>query len=282
MIIDREKIYQLIFRKSWAELLSLVYSYHVAVSSDPTLEQAVNLFKSEFFSQVNTEHNEEDVIASLEYLRLLHMEKKFSLTKDEFREVISALVKNKVERNQMGLAYECAKSCPEDEFCKSVIEKYEASLPKLVAHSQSDRIKVTENRSVSQIDCTRTLFKARQEFEFYIAVREVFQMYVVYPNVALSCVVDFKKIKPHLTQAERDFFFKGIIDCVVFDYHDDLYKPIYFFELDSAYHDEERQKVKDAYKNRIFEVAGKKLQRIRAVNSNLGRTDFVRLVRELA
>jgi hypothetical protein len=66
-----------------------------------------------------------------------------------------------------------------------------------------------------------------------MAVRENFQMFVVYPNVSLSCLIEFDKIKSNLSQEERNFFFRGIVDCVVFDQHES-YKPIKFFELDRA------------------------------------------------
>ena len=64
-----------------------------------------------------------------------------------------------------------------------------------------------------------------QEVDFFMGVRDVYQMFVVYPNVALSCVIDFKKIQKSLSEEEKTFFFRGIIDCVVFDQHNN-YKPI--------------------------------------------------------
>jgi hypothetical protein len=110
-------------------------------------------------------------------------------------------------------------------------------------YSQSHQIKVTENRNIASVNYTTSLFKSNQEVELFMSIREVFQMYVVYPNVGLSCVVNFDKLKNSLSQEEKSFFFRGIIDCVVFDQHND-YKPIKFFELDSSYHDSLEQQYK--------------------------------------
>ena len=125
-------------------------------------------------------------------------------------------------------------------MCAKAINLYQDSLPKedllpkVLEHSQDNQIRVTENRNISISNHTISLFKSNQEMQFFMGVRDVFQTFVVYPNVSLSCVIDFEKIKNDLSPEERSFFFRGIIDCVVFDQHN-RYKPIKFFELDSIY-----------------------------------------------
>ena len=91
---------------------------------------------------------------------------------------------------------------------------------------------------------------------------EAYPTFHPYPNVAMSCVLDFKKIENLLTQKEKFYYFKAIIDCVVFDSNKD-YKPLYFFELDSRYHDTEDSKINDSMKKSIFEKANVKLVSIR-------------------
>ena len=90
-----------------------------------------------------------------------------------------------------------------------------------------------------------------------------FATYFVYPNVALSSLVDYERIADRLTTEERRYFFRALVDCVVFDQHDD-YRPRFFFELDSPLHDDETRRKKDAHKERILAPAGQKLYRIRA------------------
>ena len=201
------------------------------------------------------------------------------LTVEWFVRVVVELMGIYSEKGQ-NLAYEYVKFCPENEACANFIELYEESLPKIIEHSQSKQIRVTENRKIVNEDYTTSLFKSRQEEEFFMGVREAFPMYTVYPNVALSCVINFDKIKIHLSQEERAFFFKGIIDCVVFDHHKS-YKPTRFYELDSSYHDSLEQKQKDSYKDNILSLAGQRLNRIRQTLGNQGRNEFMILVKEM-
>jgi hypothetical protein len=177
-------------------------------------------------------------------------------------------------------AYDWAKIYPKPGICAEVIRLYEEALPKVLEHSQKEQIKVTENQNIANENHTNSLFKSHQELEFFMAVREIFQMYIVYPNVALSCLINFDKIKDNLLQEERNFFFRGIVDCVVFDQHDN-YKPIKFFELDSHYHDLQDQRLKDDYKNKILSLAGQKLYRIRKISNNQGKSEFMKLIREI-
>ncbi len=131
-----------------------------------------------------------------------------------------------------------------------------------------------------EVDHTTSLFRSRQEEEFFMAVREVFASYFVYPNVALSSVLDFESLRSELSPAERQFFFRGIVDCVVFD-QQNAYRPRYFFELDSPYHDTDRQAENDARKDRIFATAGQTLLRVRVKERQAGREAFAPLLREI-
>lgn len=97
---------------------------------------------------------------------------------------------------------------------------------------------------------------------FFEAVRSAFPTFYPYPNVAVSCVIDYEAIKNALTTAEREYFFKAIIDSVVFD-NCDGYEPKYFVELDSHYHDNQLAEKNDRMKDAIFNAANVKLIRIR-------------------
>ena len=123
-----------------------------------------------------------------------------------------------------------------------------------------------------------SLFKSDQEATFFHAVRIVFQTYTPYPNVALSSLIDFEAIRHRLSSEERDYFFKSIVDCVLFDPHDD-YRPVYFFELDSGHHDAPDQQAKDACKDRIVAAAGHRLYRIRPQVHPVTTDDFMATLR---
>ena len=278
--IDYEHIYQLILRKEWFELLDIVYKYSKTTSSDEQVMRAVKIFEDEFFIELDKGTRNDNIEPLLDKLFLLHKGRTYKLPEERFVRVIVELMGIYSEKGLKEKTYEYAKFCPENEVCANFIELYEESLPKIIEHSQSKQIRVTENRKIVNEDYTTSLFKSRQEEEFFMGVREAFPMYTVYPNVALSCVINFDKIKIHLSQEERAFFFKGIIDCVVFDHHKN-YKPTRFYELDSFYHDSPEQKQKDSYKDNILSLAGQRLNRIRQTSGNQGRNEFMMLVSEM-
>lgn len=111
--------------------------------------------------------------------------------------------------------------------------------------------------------------------------REAFATYLVYPNVSLSVLIDCVSIREQLAPDERDFFFRGQIDCVVFDQHDG-YRPKAFFELDSTWHDTDMQHRNDTRKDRILALAGQRLCRIRRRGMEAGRVEFVSLLKEIS
>ena len=278
--INYEQIYQLTLRKQWVELLELVYQCSKAASSDELVMRAVQTFEDEFFSELDKGVVKDNIETILLNLFLLDKGRTYKLSEERSVRVVVELVNFYKRQGLPNKAYDYAQFYPLNEVCAEIIRLHQKSLPKVVQHSQSNQIKVTENRSIANVDHTTSLFKSRQEVDFFMALREIFQMFVVYPNVALSCLIDFDKIKDSLSLEEKSFFFKGIIDCVVFDQHNS-YKPINFFELDSHYHDRHDQKLKDSYKDNILTLAGQRLYRIRKTSGNQGRAEFMKLIREI-
>ncbi len=240
-IPNQEDIYQFLAKGEWASLLSFVWQNPSLIESDPIIKHAVATCETEFFSNLERETDKEKLVNTLETFHLLHTGRKYHLAEDKFRIVIVELVKLWRDKN-LEQAYLRAKNFPDDELCRAIIKEYEDSLPKQVLHSQSRIIQVTENKNILNADGRRTLFKSKQEREFFDAVRDVFPMFTVYPNVALSSIIEFKLVKDNLSSAEKDYFFKSVIDCVVFEHHHELYQPKFFYELDSIYHDNPEQK----------------------------------------
>ncbi|MEW6495739.1 MAG: hypothetical protein AB1589_24950 [Cyanobacteriota bacterium] len=278
--IDYEQIYQLTFRKQWAELLELVYQYSKVASSNELVMSAVKTFENEFFGELDKGVTNANIEVLLEKLFVLDKGRIYKLSEERSIRVVVELANIYRKKGLLKKAYDYAKFYPEDERCAEIIKLHQESLPKVIEHSQSTQIKVTENRNISNINHTTSLFKSHQELEFFMAVREIFQMFVVYPNVALTCLINFNKIENRLSPEERSFFFRGIVDCVVFDQHN-RYKPIKFFELDSPYHDLPDQKLRDSYKDNILALAGQRLYRIRKTSDNQGRAEFMKLIREI-
>ncbi len=137
------------------------------------------------------------------------------------------------------------KKIPENEIAISIIENYHKEFPIEIQNSSEEGILTTENKLYEDgIDARKSMFNSYQESEFFIALKKVFDTYQVYPNVALSNIIQYDLIKDNLTQLERNFFFKSSIDFAVFEPFKN-YFPVYFFELDSVYHDTQEQKDKD-------------------------------------
>lgn len=278
-ILNQEDIYQLLAKEEWASLLSFVRQNPNLIDSDPIIQHAITTCELVFFNNLENEEDKVKHMSTLETFYILHNERKHELSQEKFRIVVVELVKL-WRKKDLSQAYTRAKHFSNDDLCKEVIEEYKDTIPKQVLHSQSRIIQVTENKNISKINGSRTLFKSQQEREFFDAVRETFVMFTVYPNVALSSIIEFNSIKNALSSAEKDFYFKGVVDCVVFD-HQELYQPKFFYELDSIYHDNPEQKQKDIYKDNIFSAAGQKLYRIRRVGEYQNKGDFIKLIRDI-
>jgi hypothetical protein len=278
--IDHEHIYKLIQCKQWLEALNNVSQYFQERSPDELTMGAVQTFEDMFFAEIEKDILIDNVQFILERLVMLYKVKFNELSEDRYRSTSIELVKIYSKQGLDEQAYSYARNYPEDETYFDAITLHQNSLPKIIEHSQSEQIRVTENRNIADENHTTSLFKSSQEIEFFMAVREVYPMFTAYPNVALSCVVNFDKIKDKLSSEEKVFFFKGIIDCVVFDQHNS-YKPTKFFELDSSYHDSSKQQQKDSYKDNILSLAGQKLYRVRKTSANQGRVEFIKLIREI-
>lgn len=276
---DPEIIFQLLTREEWKQLLSFVWQNPELIDSDPRIKHAVDTCETVFFSKLGEDQNEGILLSNLETFYALHKGKKHILSDARFNILVREVVSIWKDKD-LHQAYDRAKNCPNDELCQSVIKQYENSIPKQVVHSQSGVVRVVENKNISNNDGRRTLFKSPQEKEFFDAVRDVYPQFIVYPNVAISSIIEFDAVKEKLSNEERSYFFMAIVDCVVFDYHQ-LYLPKYFFELDSSYHDNPTQQKKDECKNNILSAAGQKLHRIRKTDGGQSRVDFTRLIREL-
>lgn len=278
--LNLEEVYQLMAQGKWSDLITLLHQHHKEILADSSLENAFKVFESEFTRNFDELRKDENFEKNLRSLSLLHLGRMYKLSDGTISKVTIELAKLSYEKGNFEEAYDYAKRFPNDEICANIIEKHEKALPKVVKHSQSQSIRVTENQDVVAADHTISLFKSNQEYDFFMAVREVFPMYIVYPNVALSTLMDFEKIKSSLSSEESEYFFKAVVDCVVFDQHRN-YVPIYFFELDSSLHDSQKQITKDKYKDKVLAVSGKKLYRIRKLATSPGKNEFMKLVREV-
>lgn len=278
-MIGQEYIYQKLQEEDWKELIEVFYKRKDIIKSDNLLLQSLDVTINVIVEKALNLNNDIDFIESIEQFLLLNAGNFISLNGEQIEAIKIALVNAK--KNNLPYAYNYAKDYPENIICKPIIEQFEKDFPKEFAHNQNHILKVVENKEIHETnDFRKSLFNSNQEVEFYIALKRVFDTYQVYPNVALSAVISYENIKDSLTAAEKDFFFKTSVDFVVLEPFRN-YFPIYFFEVDSVWHDEALQMEKDKMKDKIFSIAGQKLYRIRKIHNSINETEFEKLLIEI-
>ncbi|MFM7573549.1 MAG: hypothetical protein ACKO4S_10535 [Snowella sp.] len=244
-----KQIDRLIQSKKWFDLINVIHKYssYQFFLKNQSIVNSLEIFEVQFCEDLESNLECANNQSVLEIIFQLHKVRIYELSDHTFTQTVAKLAKIHEKKGSTQEAYNFANLCPQNSICAEIIKSYEESIPRVIEHSQSRKIQLTENQNISDVDYTISLFRSKQEFDFFMAVRDLYQHYTIYPNVALSCVIDSKKIRSQISKEEYNFFFKGIIDCVVFDQHNN-YKPIWFFELDSGYHDTPEQKQKDEYK----------------------------------
>ncbi|MFT2010641.1 DUF2726 domain-containing protein [Pontibacter sp. 13R65] len=280
---DREEVLQHIFKQEWQHLIELLKSNEVVegISNDNIASTIVSEnFINELLNGSSFVEDSDYPFFLSQFYNLHSGQKfKFSLDDKDYVRLVIKLVSVYSVQGDLDAAYGYAQLLPNEETCKKIILKFEKHITHETEHAQSDNIILRENKEISTVDLTISLFKSSQELTFFQAVRTAYQTYMVYPNVALSAVISWDAIADSLTKTERDYFFKALIDCVVIDQALN-YKPIKFIELDSVYHDSKDQQHKDLMKDSIIAKAGHKLFRIRPRYQAASELEFLQLIRE--
>lgn len=111
-----------------------------------------------------------------------------------------------------------------------------------------------------QLDFSKSIFNSPQEEELYLASKRILNNEIILPNIALSSIID-SKIVELLENKTKTFFFQSTLDLCIVDI--ETFKPKFFIELDSSWHDKPKQIENDKMKNEIFEKAGMELHRLR-------------------
>lgn len=122
-MLNQEKLYQLIIKEQWTEILNLLYLGKKDISTDPLLQQAAIIFEQEFFKKVSDfPIQRKDIETNLETLYLLIHGKFYQLTNNNYRTLIIELVR----RKDLNEAVKFARHFPDEEICKSIINKFDS------------------------------------------------------------------------------------------------------------------------------------------------------------
>lgn len=281
-----ENLFEMLQKSEWDQLLSLESNYRQSIIDDAMMKQVFDIYFID--AVINYAKNEKDklycsLVLKKVYFKFLHLRNDtYAIPDVKFEEFVISYLNILQSLEEDKSAYLIACKWTHLNYAKELITQYENTHSKELKHSSDDTIKVSINPNIQKENHTIKLFKSKQEYEFFYAVRENFPNYYTYPNVAVSCIVDFDKIKDKLSNTEKEYFFKAIVDSVVYEQTDDNFIPKFYFELDSIYHDEKKQMAKDTIKDKFFSLAGQELIRIRAKTStNLVRSDFKKMINEL-
>lgn len=262
-LFERESLFHMLANKEWDSIAKVMYRNSKLIGSDPVFAQAIRLFESEFFVETDSlPPNEKKKVYEYPGLVIDLKQHAFSrLFVETFIDKKLTLLRD--TKSDHLLSY--AASHQNRPLAVEILKEIQSKTPETLADARRQNVSIKSTPTTNRKSQITNLFKSRQEQQFFEAIREAFPTYHPYPNVAVSCVIDFAAVKEFLSREERDYFFKAIIDSVVFD-SGNRYEPKFFIELDSHFHDNERAANNDRMKEAIFEAANVKLIRIRAHN----------------
>ncbi|WP_163574073.1 DUF2726 domain-containing protein [Halomonas faecis] len=260
-MFERESLFHMLANKEWDSIAKTMYLNSNLIGSDPVFAQAIRLFESEFFVETDSLPPIEKKKV-YEYPGLVIELKQHAFSKSFVEKFIdSKLSLLKDTESDSLLSY--ASQHQDRPLAVKILKEIQEKTPEVLADARRQNVSIKATTTNSESQKTTKLFKSRQEQFFFEAVRDVFPTYHPYPNVAVSCVIDYSGIRDSLSAESREYFFKAIIDCVVFDSIKG-YEPKFFIELDSHHHDNERAAKNDRMKDEIFNASNVKLIRIRA------------------
>ncbi len=105
----------------------------------------------------------------------------------------------------------------------------------------------------------------KTEINLYQIFVQLCPNHLVFPNYALSSLMDAERVKPLVSAADYDYYFKARVDAVVVS--TTTYFPLLAVEFDSPHHDTPRQQENDGKKDRLFATSGIPFMRLRLVGN---------------
>lgn len=175
------------------------------------------------------------------------------------------------------LSKECINQVSEYLFQKHPSEKYAKVLTEnkdakeFLNNKAVERIKEIEKTILGanlnikigftgKLDFSKSIFNSPQEEELFFAAKSILSQEILLPNISLSTIIN-SKITELLENRTKTFFYKSTLDLCIVDKK--TFKPTFFLELDSSWHDKPKHIENDKMKDEIFEKAGLTLHRLR-------------------
>jgi hypothetical protein len=111
-------------------------------------------------------------------------------------------------------------------------------------------------------DSMRQVLYGKTEISLYQIFVQRYPNHLVFPNYALSSLMDAERVKPLVSALDYDYYFKARVDAVVVS--TTTYFPLLF---DGPQHNTPRRQEKDGQKDRLFATSGIPFMRLRVVGN---------------
>lgn len=111
----------------------------------------------------------------------------------------------------------------------------------------------------------KQVFNSQREFTIYQVMVQLCPNHLVFPNSSLQSIMSYEKMKELVDDDDFGYYLRASVDMVVVS--STTYLPMLAIEVDSVWHDTERQQKNDGKKDRLFAVAGIPFMRLRPVGT---------------
>ena len=111
----------------------------------------------------------------------------------------------------------------------------------------------------------KQVFNSQREYGIYQVLVQLCPNHLVFPNSSLQSIMSFDRMKELVSEDDFGYYLRASVDIVVVS--STTYLPMLAIEVDSVWHDTERQQKNDGKKDRLFAAAGIPFMRLRPVGS---------------
>lgn len=111
----------------------------------------------------------------------------------------------------------------------------------------------------------KQVFNSNREFSIYQILVQLCPNHLVFPNCGLQSFMAFDRMKELIDEGDFSYYLKASVDILVVS--STTFLPMLAIEVDSVWHDTEKQTARDERKDRLFAAAGVPFLRLRPVGN---------------
>lgn len=114
-------------------------------------------------------------------------------------------------------------------------------------------------------NAVKQVFNSQREFTIYQLLVQLCPNHLVFPNCSLQSIMRYERMKELVNEDDFGYYLRASVDIVLVS--STTYLPMLAIEVDSVWHDTQRQQRNDDKKDRLFASAGIPFMRLRPVGS---------------